>query len=177
MGEILQAIGGWAWYVVWAALLLASTLLVYVGLGGTFVVLGLAVVHALVTGFDPIGWPLLGWLCGLALLGEAIEFVLGNFYAVGKGASLPGAVGAYVGGLAAALALAGLMPPLGAVVGSFLGAFTGGVLGEYWRQRRLEPSLRIGSHAFVGRVLAIIVKHALGLVMAFLILRATLPAA
>ncbi len=175
MGEILQAVGGWAWYVVWTILLLAATMLVYVGLGGTFVVLGLAFLHALITGFEPIGWSLLAWLLGLALAGEAIEFLLGNFYAVGRGASVPGAVGAYLGGFAGGLALVGLAPPLGAVLGSFLGAFLGGVLGEYRRQRRLEPSLRIGSHAFVGRVLAIIVKHAVGLVMATLILRATFP--
>lgn len=175
MAEFLQAVGGWAWYIIWAMLLLAGTLLVYVGLGGTFVVLGLAFIHALVTGFDPIGWTLLAWLLGLALLAEAIEFVLGNFYAVGRGASLPGGVGAYIGGYAGALVLIGLAPPFGAVLGSFLGAFLGGVVGEWWRQRRMQPSLRIGTHAFVGRVLAILVKHALGLVMVLLILRATFP--
>ena len=175
MAEILQAIGSWTWFVVWSVLLLAASLLVYVGLAGTLVVLGLALVHALVTGFDPIGWPLLGVLLGLVLLGELIDFILTNFYAVKRGASLPGAVGAFVGGFAGALALNSLVPLLGAVLGSFLGAFAGGVIGEWWRQRRMEPSLRIGTHAFVGRVLAMVAKHACGLVMVFLVLRATLP--
>ena len=177
MTEILQAIGGWTWYVVWAVLLLSGSLLVYLGLGGNFVVLGLALVHALVTGFDPIGWPLLGVLLGLALLGELIEFILGNFYVLKKGASGVATFGGFAGGLLGALVGNSVVPVIGAVLGSFVGAFGGCVLGEYWRQQRLEPSLRIGVHAFVGRLLAIFVKHVLGLVMVGLILRATFPAA
>ncbi|MDD5718380.1 MAG: DUF456 domain-containing protein [Candidatus Krumholzibacteria bacterium] len=175
MGDILQTVGGWIWFAIWAVLLIGSTFLVYVGIGGTFVVLGLAFVHALVTGFAPIGWPLLGVLAGIAVLGEVIEFILGNFYAVGRGASAPGAIGAFLGGTVGGLSLMAALPPIGAVMGSFAGAFIGGVLGEWWRQRRLEPSLRIGSHAFVGRVLAIVVKHALGLAMVALVLRVTVP--
>ena len=52
----------------------------------------------------------------------------------------------------------------------------GAVAGEYIHQQRVEPSLRIGGHAFVGRILAMVAKHAIGLVMIFLVLRATVPA-
>ena len=175
MVEVLQAIGGWAWYVVWATLLLLASLLVYLGLGGNFIVVGLALVHALITGFDPIGWPLLGVLLGIAVLGELIEFGLGNFYVLKKGASGLGTAGGFAGGLLGALGGNSIMPLAGAVLGSFVGAFAGCVLGEYWSRQRLEPSLRVGTHAFVGRLLAILVKHALGLVMVFLVLRATFP--
>ncbi len=175
MTEILQSIGGWAWYVVWATLLLVASLLVYLGLGGNFILLGLALVHALVTGFDPIGWPLLGVLLGLALVGELVEFVLGNFYVLRKGASGRATLGGFIGGLVGALLGNGVMPVVGAVLGSFLGAFLGSVAGEYWRQRHLDRSLRVGGHAFVGRLLAMAFKHACGLVMVFLVLRATLP--
>jgi hypothetical protein len=175
MSEILVSVGGWTWYVVWALLLLVSSLLVYLGLGGNFIIVGLALVHALVTGFQPVGWPLLAVLLALALLGELIEFVLGNFYVLRKGASGLGAVGGFVGGLAGAVLGNGLVPVIGAVLGSFVGAFVGCVAGEYWRQRTLEPSLRIGTHAFVGRMIALVSKHALGVLMVFLILRATFP--
>ncbi len=174
-GTILEAIGAWSWYVVWAALLLTASLLVYVGLPGTVVVLGLALVHALVTGFEPIGWPLLAVLLGLVLLGELIDFLFSNFWAVRRGASLPGAVGAFAGGYAGALLINAVLPVIGAVIGSLLGAFVGGIAGEWWRQRRLEPSLRIGSHAFVGRVLAMVAKHAVGLIMVLLVLKACFP--
>jgi len=175
MTEVLQSVGGWAWYVIWAGLLLVASLFVYLGLGGNFIVLGLALVHALITGFDPIGWPLLAVLLGLALLGELIEFVLGNFYVLKKGASGLGTFGGFAGGLSGAVAGNSLLPVAGAVVGSFVGAFLGCVVGEFWQRQRLEPSLRIGTHAFVGRMLAILVKHGLGLVMVFLILHATFP--
>jgi len=175
VGEILQAVGGWTGYLAWSLLLLAASLLVYLGLGGNFVVFGLAFVHALLTGFDPIGWPLLGVLLGIALCGELIEFLLGNLYALRKGASGRGAIGGFAGGLLGAVAGNAVVPVAGAVLGSFLGAFLGSVGGEYWRQRRLAPSLRVGGHAFVGRLLAIVCKHGLGLVMVYLVLRATFP--
>jgi len=175
MVETLQSIGGWAWYVVWAALLFVASLLVYVGLGGNFVLVGLALVHALVTGFDPIGWPLLAVLLGLALLGELVEFILGNFYVLKKGASGWATAGGFAGGLLGAILGNTVVPLIGAVLGSFVGAFLGSVAGEYWRLKHLDRSLQIGWHAFVGRMLAIAFKHACGLVMVLLILYRTLP--
>lgn len=173
--EIFSAIGQWTGFALWALLLVVASLLVYLGLGGNFVILGLAAVHALVTGFDPIGWRLLAVLAGLALLGEGIEFVLGTFYVARRGATRGGVVLAFVGGLIGAFVGNSLLPIAGAVLGSFVGAFGGAVLGEYRQQQRLEPSLRVGTHAFVGRLLAILAKHAIGLVMVFLILKATWP--
>jgi uncharacterized protein YqgC (DUF456 family) len=173
--ELLQDIGQWSGFVLWALLLITASLFVYLGLGGTFILLGLALVHALVTGFDPIGWPLLLWLLGIALLGELIEFVVGTFYVAKKGASKLGVGAAFAGGLLGAVAGNGVIPVVGAVLGSFVGAFGGAVLGEYIHRERLDSSLRVGGHAFLGRILAILIKHALALVMVLLILRATRP--
>ncbi|MBE0565641.1 MAG: DUF456 domain-containing protein [Krumholzibacteria bacterium] len=173
--ELLAGIGQWSGYVLWALLLVVASLFVYLGLGGNFIVLGLALVHALVTGFDPIGWGLLAVLLGIALLGEGIEFVVGTFWVARKGATRHGVIGAFVGGLLGAAAGNGLVPVVGAIAGSFVGAFAGAVAGEYLALARLEPSLRVGGHAFLGRLVAILVKHLLGLVMVGLILRATLP--
>ena len=173
--EVLADIGQWSWYVVWSLLLITASLFVYLGLGGNFIILGLALVHALFTGFDPIGWQLLLVLAGIALLGEGIEFVVGTFWVAKKGATRWGVIGAFAGGLLGAALGNGIVPVVGAVLGSFVGAFTGAVAGEYLARERLEPSLRIGGHAFLGRMLAILIKHLLGLVMVGLILRATLP--
>jgi uncharacterized protein YqgC (DUF456 family) len=173
--EILQGIGAWSWYVVWSLLLITASLFVYLGLGGNFIITGLALIHALVTGFDPISVTLLLWLLGLALLGEGIEFVVGTFYVAKMGASKLGIVGAFVGGLLGAGMGNTVIPVVGAVLGSFGGAFGGAVLGEYLQRERLEPSMRVGGHAFLGRLLAILIKHAIAMVMVFLILRATLP--
>ncbi len=173
--DLLADIARWAGFVGWSLLLLTVSLLVYLGLGANFIILGLAVVQALVTGFQPLGWKLLLILAGLAIAGEGLEFVVGTFYPVRKGASSRGITLAFVGGLLGAAVGQLLVPVVGAVVGSFLGAFTGAVLGEYRRLRRIEPSLRLGAHVFTGKLLAMVLKHALGLVMIFLILAATRP--
>ena len=173
--EILQQIGQWSWFFFWSLLLIAASLFVYLGLGGTFIIIGLALIHALVTGFDPISWKLLAVLLGLALVGEGIEFAVGTFYVAKKGASKAGVIGAFVGGLMGAALGNTLVPLFGAILGSFVGGFGGAVMGEYYSREKLEPSLRIGGHAFLGRLLAILIKHAIALVMVFLILRATLP--
>jgi uncharacterized protein len=171
----LAPLGPWLGYGLWALALVVASLLVYIGLGGTFVLVGLALAHAVVTGFDPIGWPLLLILLGIALLGELVEFLLGTFYVLRKGAGGGAAVGGFLGGLLGALAGQAVVPVIGAVLGSFAGGFAGSVLGELRRQRRLQPSLRAGIHAFIGRSLAMLFKHTLALVMVFLILRATWP--
>jgi uncharacterized protein YqgC (DUF456 family) len=173
---LLAELGSWVWFVLWAGLLLCASLLVYVGLGGNFVVLGLAFIHALVTGFDPIGWRLLVTLLILAAVAEGIEFLLGTFYVAKRGASRFGVFGAFAGGLIGAVLGTPLLPVIGSILGSFVGAFVGAILGEYYNRHRLEPSLRIGTHAFLGKMVAILVKHAVGLVMIGLILRATWPA-
>jgi len=174
--ETLSQIGQWAGYAMWSLLLVAASLFVYVGLGGNFIILALAVIHALITGFDPITWKLLGVLAGLALLAEGLEFVIGTFFAAGRGATRSGIVGAFVGGLLGAAVGNSLAPILGAVLGGFAGAFLGAVAGEYRHQKTLEPSLRIGAWSFAGRLLAVFIKHGIGLVMVFLILQRTVPA-
>jgi uncharacterized protein len=173
--EIMVQIGQWAGYFLWALLLMAASLFVYLGLGGNFIVLGLALIHSLVTGFDPIGWTLLVILLVMALFAEGVEFLVGTFFAAQQGASRSGVVGAFLGGLLGAAAGNSLVPILGAVLGGFVGAFLGAVAGEYRHQKHLEPSLRIGAIAFSGRLLAILFKHLIGVIMVFLVLQRTIP--
>ncbi len=173
--DLLTTIGQWVGFVGWSLLLLAISLLVYLGLGGNFIILGLALVYALVTGFGPIGWKLLAILAGLALAGEGLEFLVGTFFPLRKGASGRGITMAFVGGVLGAMVGQALLPLVGAVLGSFVGAFAGGVSGEYRRLRKIQPSLRLGAHVFTGKLLAMFIKHVLGLVMILLILIATRP--
>ncbi len=130
--EILQQVGQWSWYLLWSLLLITASLFVYLGLGGTFIIIGLALIHALATGFDPVTWKLLLILLGLALLGEGIEFVVGTFYVAKKGATKYGVIGAFVGGLAGATLGNGVLPGGGGHPGEFCRRFrrrgTGGVL-------------------------------------------------
>jgi hypothetical protein len=62
------------------------------------------------------------------------------------------------------------------VIGGFVGAYVGAVLGEYLRERSIEPSLRIGLHAFVGKTLASLFKVALAVAMIALLVVRVRPA-
>jgi hypothetical protein len=173
--DFLAAAGVWILFILWILALLACPILTLLGLGGNFVIVGLGLVYALATGFDPVGWRLLLVLLGLALLGEGVESLLGLYYVARKGATRYGVVGAFLGGLAGAAVGSGIAPVIGTILGGFLGAYLGAVLGEYWRERNLEPSLRIGMHAFVGKTLASLFKVALAMAMLALLLTRARP--
>ena len=175
MTEILADIGAWSLYILWALALFASLLLTILGLGGNFFIVGLALLHAALTGFTPIGWWFLGLMLALAVVGEVIESLLGLVYTAARGVSRYGVAGAFVGGLVGASAGTSVVPVVGTILGSFVGAFAGALAGEYLRERNLEPSLRAGWHAFAGRMLATLIKFALGMEMVWLLLRAGVP--
>ena len=172
MAEFFASLGAWALYGVWALLLLGSLLLTILGLGGNFFILFWGVIYAALTGFRDVGWGLLLLLLGLAVLGEVVESLLGLIYVAARGASRYGVGGAFVGGLVGAVAGSSAMPVIGTILGSFAGAFLGALAGEYYRQRDFEPGLRIGWHAFAGKMLATLVKFALGVQMVWMLLRA-----
>ncbi len=74
-------------------------------------------------------------------------------------------LGTFFGGLAGGAAGTGLVPIIGSLIGAFAGAFLGAVVGELIHRRKLEPSLRAGWWAFVGRVVAITIKFEIGVLM------------
>ena len=126
------------------------------------------------TGFSSIGWISLGIFAGLLVVGEVIESALGLVYVAKKGATRWGVIGGFVGGLVGAIVGSGAVPVLGTLLGGLVGAFGGAVLGEYLRDQQLEPSLRIGVHATVGKLLATTVKFGLSMAGTILVIRAAL---
>ncbi len=173
--QFLQGLGAWSLYTLWALVLVAASLLTWLGLGGNVAICALALIWGLATGFSEITWPFLLLLAGMTALGEVIEALLGLVYVAKRGATKHGVTGAFVGGLVGAVGGNGTVPVVGALIGSFIGAFAGAVIGEYIRERNLEPSMRIGWHAFAGKMLAIVVKYAIGVAMVWLILKRTWP--
>lgn len=167
--------GVWILFVIWTLALLVGSLMTILGLSGNFVIVGLGLIHALITGFDPISWQLLLVLLGMAILGEVIESVLGVAYVAKKGATRYGVVGAFLGGLLGAAAGSAVVPVIGTIVGSFLGAFAGAVAGEYYREQRTEESLRVGFHAFIGKMLASGAKFALAVAMIVMLVQRGWP--
>jgi uncharacterized protein len=152
--------------------LLAGIVAVVLGLGGLFILLGLALTVAWIGHFSTFS--LTHWfiLLALVLLAELGELLLGVFLARRFGASRWGMIGALLGGVVGAGIGTELFPVVGTLAGALVGSLLGAVAGELLAGRNAEEGVRAGCGAFLGRALAGAIKLGLGLVIAFLTLRA-----
>jgi uncharacterized protein YqgC (DUF456 family) len=167
--SVLGSVGAWSGTVLWALAMGVACLAILLALPGGWVALGLALVYDALTGFQSIGVPMLVVFAVLLGVGEAAEALLGSVYVAAKGATRWGVIGAFVGGILGAVLGSLVIPLLGTFLGGFAGAFAGAVSGEYFRDRKLEPSLRVGFHATVGRFVAVTVKGLLATTGAYLV--------
>jgi hypothetical protein len=174
IGEFAGDLGYWTGISIWILFLLVANFVILVSLPGGWIALGLAVVFDAITGFSAVGWIPLAIFAGLLVVGEVIESALGLVYVAKKGATRWGVIGGFAGGLFGAIAGSGAVPVIGTLLGGLVGAFGGAVLGEYLRDQQLEPSLRIGVHATVGKLLATTVKFGLSVAGTVLVIRAAL---
>jgi len=144
---------------------LVALLMIPLGLPGTFLQVGAALVMTVASGGARMGWGWVGLFFGLALVGELIEFLCGQWGTrrfggsrqAGWGALIGGGLGAVVGGVP--------IPVIGSILMSFLGTFIGALLGELYRQRTAAPTLRVGLGAVIGRTVGAGTKLFLGVVM------------
>ncbi len=162
MAEMLLTTTGMILF--WLTMILA-VLVIPVGLPGTFVIAGLALLHGVVTQFDPISVGFVVLLFGLAVAGEVVEFFFGAASAKKYGGSKWAMTGAVVGGFAGAVFGTGVVPVLGTLVGAFLGAFAGAALGELVTGSGLASSLRVGYGAMLGSIGGKLSKVLLAIVM------------
>ena len=156
--------GLWTGAVLWTVLLAAGCLTVLFSFPGGWLALALAIGYDALHGFTAVGWGNLVVFAVLLAVGEGVEALLGSVYVAKKGATRWGVIGGFAGGILGAAFGTPLLPIVGTLLGGFAGAFVGAVAGEWLRDRRLEPSLRVGLHATVGRFLAVSVKGLLATV-------------
>src|SRR3954465_578231 len=142
----------------WAALFALAVLPLWslnlVGLPGNWLIVAAAVVYAWLGPQDTraaLGWPTLGVLAGLAVVGEVSEFAAGAAGVKRLGGSWLGAIMALVGSVGGAVtgAVVGIPVPvvgplLAALLFGGLGALVGAVVGETVRGKPLGASLSIG---------------------------------
>ena len=153
-------------------LLLVGLAAIPLGLGGNFIILVAAVALALATHFQMVSVSALLVMAAMVAAGEILEAILGSLFARRYGASKWGMAGAFAGGIIGAVPGTAVMPVLGSLVGSFLGAAAGAFLCEWWQRRQLDPSLRAGWGATLGRLASIFIKMAIGLAMVvYLVIR------
>jgi uncharacterized protein YqgC (DUF456 family) len=152
-----------AFVYVLVALLMAVGLVgsVVPALPGTILILAGVALHAVVTGFDPIGpWRLLilALLTGIAYLLDHVAGVLGVRRFGGSRWAVAGAiVGALVGLF---LGLPGLL----------LGPLVGAVVAEYAYTRQIGVSARAALGTVVGLLVGAVAKIGIGLAMIALFL-------
>jgi uncharacterized protein YqgC (DUF456 family) len=174
--------------ILFALFGLACLLLVAVGLPGTWLLLGVAVLVELVDGpvlgrggpgaVSSFGWGVVLAGSALAALGEGLEFVSGAAGAKLGGSTRRGIWGALLGGLAGAIVFTPIIPVplvgtlLGALVGTFLGAWIGEATGPVARGHR--DTLRAALAAVFGRLAGLLAKLAVGATAWVLLVRAAL---
>jgi hypothetical protein len=171
MESVLQHAG----LVVLYAVLFLLNVLIFAGLPGSWITLAAIAIYAAATRFSTVGWKMLIVMAGIAAAGEIVESLLGVVYVARKGATKWGVLGAFVGGLAGAVLGTAIVPLAGSILFGFLGAFAGAVASEYAFYRSLDRALRTGFFAFVGKLLAMLVKFALALVVLALFIYRTWP--
>ena len=158
-------------YILLGLVLLTTT----VGLPGNWILVGVALIIGLITGFEDMSWWMLGLCAGVAVVGEVIESISGALFVAKRGGSKWGVIGTIVGGIAGVVLGSSIVPPLGSVVLGFAGAFAGAVLGEYIRNRDMDSALHVGMGSFFGRVTAVAAKLAAGTVILWVIVTTTWP--
>jgi len=163
LGGLAGTIGIWIGYIAWLLAMGVALLSIPIGISGGWIALALAVLYDLFYNFHSVGWKALLAFALLLALGELVEALLGSLYVAKKGATRYGVIGAFLGGLLGAIAGSGIVPLFGTLLGSFVGAFVGAVAGEYLREQRLQPSMRVGMYALVGKVTASGIKFVLAL--------------
>ena len=148
-----------------ALALVASLLMIPLGLPGTWLMLASAIGYNVLVGGDPIGWWTIGLTLAVATVGEIIEFSLSSKYARKYGGSRRAGWGAIIGGLVGAF-MGFPVPIVGPVIGAFIGSFVGALAMEYTRERNAQLSTRVATGALIGRAAAMAVKTGLGCVIA-----------
>lgn len=161
--------------VLFYAGLVLSLLSNIVGLPGNWMLVAAGLIVGLVTGFSAMTWTSFFLCLGLAVLGEAIESILGAVIVAKRGGSKLGVAGSIAGGFAGVVFGAGVVPPLGSVILGFVGGFLGAVFGELLRHPETRPAFRIGFWSFIGRMAAMAAKFSVGCVILWILIRTTWP--
>lgn len=145
--------------------LLASLVLIVLGLPGLWVMIASAVVYNLLVPPGPISWITIVGIAVLGIIAEYIEFTLSGKYARKYGGSRRAGWGAMIGGMAGAF-LGFPVPIIGPLIGAFVGSFAGALIGELSVGSGAAASTRAATGAIVGRALATAMKMAVGCTIA-----------
>jgi hypothetical protein len=160
-------------FLLFAFCLVALLSLVF-GLPGTFLIVGAALVYAWATGFAAVQWSTIGWLVGLAILGEGIEFLAGSVGAAGTRPSRRVTISVILGGFIGGIVGTPFLFGVGSLIGALLGAFAGASLAVASEGGTADHILRTGLAAMGGRLIGFILKASIAVVMVVVLVAAVL---
>lgn len=165
-------------HVLGIALLLlacaAALLTLILGLPGTMLIVGIALLYGWATDFALIHWSTVGWLLLLALIAEGLEFLASGAGAAGARPSRRVTIGALAGAFAGGIVGAPFLFGIGALLGALAGAFAGAALAVRSEGGTMEASVATGLAAMRGRLLGFVVKAAIAAAMVVIVAIAVL---
>ena len=165
------------WLALFAVALAAGWVMTVLALPGNWIIVGAAAIYATVVPVDEyphlgLGWPVVGALALLAVIGELVEMAAAASGVRQAGGSWSSALLALFGSVVGAVigTIVGVPIPIvgslvGAIVFAGLGAAAGAVFGESLLGRGWDETRQIGLAAFRGRLLGTLAKMLVGTAM------------
>ncbi len=150
-------------------LMLCSLFLLFLGLPGNWLILGIAALWAFFSSAPDFGWQFFVLLGSLAALGEVVEFLAGHFGTKKYGGSGKGSIGGMIGAVLGGIACAPLFFGFGALLGALGGGFAGCWLLEKSGGATNQAASRAAFGATLGRFGGFVVKLGIGIGMIWLI--------
>lgn len=141
------------------------------GIAGTFAILGGALLYNIITWSWTISPVLLAALAGLALIGEAMEWVITYLVNKKSGASTYALVGTIIGAILGAMALS-IVPILGTLIGLVLGGLLGAYLAELWHTKNSARAWKAAKATLLARGIIMLTKLALAIAQVLIVLHA-----
>jgi hypothetical protein len=149
--------------LLWIALVV-GLVLIPLGFPGLWVMAGAVLLTSVLRPDGPIGMWTIVIAFAFAVVGEALEFVLGGRFARRYGGSRRAGWGAVIGSLIGTFA--GVpVPIIGSMVGAFIGAFAGALVAEMTRGTQVGSATRVATGALLGRIAAVAMKVGLGVML------------
>ncbi|MCF7808659.1 MAG: DUF456 domain-containing protein [Candidatus Marinimicrobia bacterium] len=143
-----------------------SSVIIWLNLPGTFVMLLFIFIWAWSTGFTVISATELSIIFVILLFLEFIEYGLSGLAAKYSGAEDRSAFLAIVGGLLGTIVLGSLFFVVGAILGLFLGSYLGAYWGENQAGKTSAEARKAALGALMGSITAKVLKTAVTVVIA-----------
>ncbi|PHX96294.1 MAG: hypothetical protein CK531_09650 [Gemmatimonadetes bacterium] len=153
--------------------LCVALLLIPIGLPGIWLMVAAGVAFLWLAPVAPFGWWVIAGCAAIALVSEALDFVVAARYTKKYGGSSRAAWGALIGGVVGAM-VGVPMPIIGSVIGALAGSFVGALLGEYSTGTSRDGAARAATGATIGRAIAMALKVAAGCIVAAWLVAAAL---